>query len=115
MDRNILDDSVEIDLINMTPAEAFVHRKMPLTGPNAQFEPRGICVNGKYGQEDAEGQGGGTEHTVDLDATHAFTNCSFKNEVVFYRKRHNCGIDHPDRLRAIKPFMTTARGIQILG
>lgn len=112
IDNDFLDDSgnngVEIDILTLTPANAFMHikgtKKLPKAGIGGMFEPRGVSFN--YGVGD---QGG-----VDSDATMAKIDIQEKNEPYFHPFRGAIGILHPLRIRKIRVGdNTTARGIQI--
>lgn len=97
-----------IDVVNLTPPEAFMRikrgRKLPKAGRNGTFDPRGISIN-----FESDGAGG-----LDTDATLALVDNQEKNEPFFFPDRFAIGVVHPVRIRKIRVGPnTTARGIKI--
>lgn len=101
LDANSADGTVEIDLEQRLPLNAFVPgcRLIPPNGPMGRFKIRGISVDGS---------------ATDADATTA-TVCrgllNTQNATQRITRRYVCGITHPHKIRFVYPFGTTARGI----
>jgi len=95
----------DIDILNLTPVEAFEFVQIPKTGMAGLTEPRGISVNAALDSDE----------NPDLTATSANVNGRYKNDPVGNEmvERFACGITHPCRFSMIRPRNTTARGIII--
>lgn len=93
----------DIDIINLTPAAAFETTNVPRSGQSGQFEPRGISIDAAIDSDE----------NPDLTATSAILYCRYKNDPNVLAERFSCAITHPCRIRVIRPYQTTARGIHI--
>lgn len=114
LDAHVADGSVVIDVVTMTPREAFANTGViggrlfmdgvAKSGVNAHFEPRGISMDG-----DGDGQ------AIDLTADTAIVRGCLRNETreMPMSQRYACSITHANRYRFIYPMGTTARGIKI--
>ena len=106
LEANLNNQLAVIDVVERTPVEAFVnaHLTVPASGANGRFNPRYVSIdNSRTAGEQGD------------DATRAWINRSLQNTNAGrqVRQLYLCGMLHPQSLRQIYPYLTTARGISI--
>ena len=92
--------SMEIDVLQQTPSQAFVYNNNPRSemAAVARNASRGLTIN----------------HTdSDENAFYAWMNCTYPNDPQAGRERFACGVTHPAQIAKIYPYKSTARGIII--
>lgn len=109
LEAHTTDDGTVIDVIAMTPPEAFLnvaHDRIQGGGRRMMnaFDSRAIKVTGVY-----------EDRAMDYDATHAEINWCLRNDPEAYPDVDSLTprVLYPLRARFIYPYLTTARGIRI--
>lgn len=94
----------DIDVMQRTPTEAFEDTlTVPRSGSRGEFNQIGVKINNALDEQGS----------IDTDAVYAIINRSVKNNPTILLSRYTCAQMHPESLRIIRPYGTTARGISI--
>lgn len=81
-----------------SPTGAVVDDRFPVDDLAGRFNPRALSIDGDDSSD---------------SATSAWLNCIYEDERVAHRERYICAITHPEQVKVIYPYNSTARGITI--
>ena len=92
------DSYIDVKKRLSSPAGAILSTTFPVDDLAGRFNPRAITINS---DEDSS------------SATSAWLNCMYEDETAATRERFLCAITHPEQIKRIYPYNSTARGILI--